>query len=84
VRPKIGQTNADGEGHLVYYKDVVPPTVYNQAATTASGTFAESTAISYIWHNVGAGDHYFSVQLVNIDSTPLYTPVTFTVYITAR
>lgn len=78
---KPGQTNTVGEGHLIYYRDVVPPVIQSQAAATAAGTYAETTAVTYTWHNVGAGDHYFSVQLVNNDGTPLLTPVTITVYV---
>ena len=81
---KIGQASVSGEGHIIYYMDVTPPTIQNQTATTATGTYVESTATSYTWHNVQAGIHYFSVQLVNNDSTPLIPPITVTVYVTVQ
>ncbi len=81
---KIGQASVSGEGHIIYYMDVTPPTIQYQSATTAAGTYAESTATSYTWHNVRAGFHYFSVQLVNNDSTPLIPAITVTVYVTVQ
>lgn len=68
---KLGQPAALGEGHIHYYIDVPVPTMAGQPATTASGTFAATTATSYTWHNVSAGPHEFMVQLVNNDNTPL-------------
>ncbi len=72
---KLGQANAAGEGHLIYYMDVVAPTDPNNAATTAAGTYAATSATSYTWRNVAAGTHTFFVQLVNNDNKPLSTPV---------
>jgi hypothetical protein len=69
-----GQSNISGEGHVHYYMDVEAPTTADQPAVTSAGTCAESTAISYVWKNVGSGDHKFSVQLVNNDHTPLNPP----------
>lgn len=79
-----GQGNAVGEGHIIYYMDVTPPTMQGQTATTGAGTYAESTATSYTWHNVQPGFHYFSVQLVNNDSTPLLPAIKVTVYVTVQ
>jgi hypothetical protein len=84
---KIGQAGVAGvagEGHIIYYMDVTPPNIQGQAATTDTGTYAESAATSYTWHNVGAGYHYFSVQLVNNDGTPLIPAVTVTIYVTVQ
>ncbi len=79
-----GQPNADGEGHIIYYMDATPPIVRSLPATTAAGTWAESTDLSYTWQNVGAGYHYFSAQLVNNDGTSLLPAIRTTVYITAQ
>jgi hypothetical protein len=79
---KIGQAIASGEGHIIYYMDVVPPTDPTQAATTAAGTYAATAATSYTWQNVAAGTHTFFVELVNNDNTPLTTPVVIQVVVT--
>ncbi len=81
---KIGQPSVSGEGHLIYYLDVSPQTIPYQSAFTAAGTYMESKATSYAWHNVQAGPHFFSVQIVNNDSTPLIIPITATVYVTVK
>ncbi|MHB8104157.1 MAG: cupredoxin domain-containing protein [Dehalococcoidales bacterium] len=73
---KVGQTNAAGEGHILYFLDVEAPTMAGMPAVTASGTYAATTDTSYTWHNVGGGAHNFSVELVNNDNTPLNPPVT--------
>ncbi len=73
---KIGQANAPGEGHLVYYLDVQPPTTPGKPALTAPGTYAVSTDTSYLWSSAFIGAHTLSVQLVNNDNTPLSLPVT--------
>jgi hypothetical protein len=69
-------TGTGGEGHLIYYMDVVAPITAGQAATTATGTYYETADTSYTWMNVPAGTHTFTVQLVNDDGTPLNPPVT--------
>ncbi|MDD1678159.1 MAG: hypothetical protein LUO93_03110 [Methanomicrobiales archaeon] len=69
------QRNTPGEGHLIYYRDVVPPTVPGRPAFAAPGSYAASTQTSYTWHNVPPDTHTFSVQLVNNDDTPLDPPV---------
>ncbi len=72
---KIGQANVPGEGHLIYYLDVQPPTVPGQPALTAPGTYAVSAATSYLWTGLVEGVYTFSVQLVANDNTPLVQPV---------
>ena len=72
---KIGQPNVTGEGHIVYYADVVPPTDAGKPALTTTGTYSASADTSYTWTNVAAGTHTFWVQLVNNDNTPLTPPV---------
>ncbi len=72
---KIGQAAVSGEGHIIYYLDVVAPTIADKAATTDAGTYAVTAATSYTWKNVAAGTHNFFVQLVNNDNTPLSPPI---------
>jgi hypothetical protein len=84
VVDKIGQSNAVGEGHLIYYLEVAPPMIPSQTAITETGTCLESTASTCTWHNVAAGFHNFSVQLVNNDNTPLNPAITATVYVTVK
>ncbi|HEX7474494.1 MAG TPA: hypothetical protein VF318_00900 [Dehalococcoidales bacterium] len=71
---KIGQPAVAGEGHLIYYLDVNPPTDAGKSAATASGTFVETSATSYTWPNVAVGSHTLAVQLVNNDGTALNPP----------
>ncbi len=77
-----GQANVPGQGHLVYYMDVIPPTVPGHPALTAPGTYTVSPNTSYIWPNVTDASHRFYVQLVNNDNTPLNPPVTAEVTLT--
>ena len=78
VVDKIGQPAVPGQGHILYYLDVTPPTTGGQPATPSAGLFADLAATSYTWHNVTPGMHSLSVQLVNNDDTPLSPPVTST------
>ncbi len=66
--------NSRGQGHMIYYLDVVAPTNYEHEAVTEDGTYAVTTNTSYTWQNVTPGQHTFSVQLVNADDTPLPVP----------
>ncbi len=75
---KIGQPNVPGEGHVIYYLDVTPPTAPGKAAVTAANTYVETADTSYTWPNLAAGNHTLSVQLVNNDGTPLNPAVTTT------
>jgi hypothetical protein len=67
---------------IIYYYDVIPPTIAGQSAKSAPGTFLEASLDGgpdeYLvtWTNVPAGKHTFSAQLVNPDYTPLNPPVT--------
>jgi len=72
---KIGQANIPGEGHIIYYADVQPPTTPGQPALTAPGTYEVSANTSYLWTNLFTGVHTLGVQLVNNDNTPLSPPV---------
>lgn len=73
----MGVIVREGEGHLIYYIDEVPPT--DPGAPAKTDTCAISTELSRLWKSVSQGQHTFSVQLVNNDDTPLDTPVTATV-----
>jgi plastocyanin len=68
---KLSQPNVQREGHLHYFLDVEAPTTAGQAAVTAAGTYAATSADSYTWKNVTPGMHTFSVELINNDHTPL-------------
>jgi outer membrane protein assembly factor BamB len=82
VVDKLGQANVAGEGHIHYFLDVTPPTTQGQPAVTASGTYAATASTNYTWHNVPAGTHTLSVELVNNDHTPLNPPVVQTITVT--
>lgn len=68
---KLGQPNATGEGHFIYYLDATPPKTPGIKATTADGTWWETAEFNYSWKNVQDGSHILAVQLVNNDGTPL-------------
>jgi hypothetical protein len=73
---KSSGPNANGEGHLIYYLDVINvPTSPGQPAATAQGTYVSSIATSYQWPDLPDGVHVLSVQLVNNDNTPLVPPI---------
>lgn len=74
VVDRMGEPNLSGQGHLHYFIDVDPPIVSGQPAFTAEGTYADTTAVSWTWHNVGTGTHTFAVELVSNDHLPLYPP----------
>jgi hypothetical protein len=78
----IGKQNVSGEGHLIYYLDVEPPTKPGQPAITGQGTFKATTEAFRLWENVPAGRRVFSVQLVNNDNTSFDPPVTAQIIIT--
>jgi hypothetical protein len=81
---KVGQANAPGEGHLIYYLDAAPPVKTGITATTAQGTFVYSTDKTYTWDNLTSGPHTLAVQLVNNDNTPVRAPSAVRVDITIR
>jgi hypothetical protein len=76
---KLGQKKEPGQGHIHYYIDVQAPTTAGQPAVTANGTWFSTPDLEYTWPNVGPGQHTFSAELVNNDSTPLDPPVVFKV-----
>ena len=79
---KLGQPNVAGEGHIHYFLDVAAPTTPGQPAVTAPGTYAATASTTYTWHNVPAGTHTLSVELVNNDHTPLTPSVVQTITVT--
>jgi plastocyanin len=72
---KIGQANVPGEGHIIYYLDIVPPVIPKATATTKPNTFIASASTSNLWKNISGGQHSLMAQLVNNDNTPLNPPV---------
>jgi hypothetical protein len=76
---KSGQLNMNGEGHLIFYKDVTPPTVRGQTALTNEGTYVESIEKSFTWENITPGRHVFWVQPVNNDNSCLEPPAAVSV-----
>ena len=63
--------NMPGTGHLIYYRDVVPPAMKGIPAFTRPGTYGVSSETTFEWDGVPPGTHTFAVQLVNNDNTPL-------------
>jgi len=80
----LGGANVAGQGHLHYFKDVLPPTTPGVPAITAVGTYAPTVNISYNWTDVSVGPHMFSAELVNNDHTPLVPYVVAFVNATVR
>jgi hypothetical protein len=68
---QYGIANNPRQGHIHVYKDVDAPTTPFQPAFTTKGTYADDTALTYVWPNVGTGVHTFTVQLVNNDHSPV-------------
>jgi hypothetical protein len=71
----IGKANVPGEGHLIYYQDVDAPMTQGQPATTAADTYKVTASYTATWTEVPAGNHTYSIQMVNNDNTPLDPPV---------
>ncbi len=63
---KIGQANVPGEGHLIFYLNVQPPTTPGQPAVTAPGAYVASTATSYMWTGLVEGAYTFSIELADL------------------
>ena len=83
VVDRIGEQNKPGEGHIVYFKDVSPPTIPGLSVATQPGTFQISALTSCTWYNVSPDIHTFAIELVNNDNTPLIPPVIDAVDVTA-
>ena len=81
---KIGQANVPGEGHIIFYLDVTPPLKKGESALTAEGTYFITKDKVYVWENVPAGAHTFTVQLVNNDDTPLEPPAAVRAPVTVK
>ncbi len=81
---KIGSLNVPGEGRIVYFLDVVPPTDPRLPVFPSQGYeyYYPSTANTHIWKDVKPGSHIFWVELVNNDLTPLYPPIVAGVTVT--
>ncbi|MFA5348346.1 MAG: hypothetical protein WC294_09420 [Methanoregula sp.] len=83
VVDRIGEQNKQGEGHIVYFKDVPPQTITGLSVAAQPGTFQISALTSCTWYNVSPDTHTFVVELVNNDNTPLSPPVIDAVDVTA-
>jgi hypothetical protein len=83
---KLGQPPVPGEGHIHFYLDVkkIPTTPDKPAITADAKTYHAVATKSYTWTGVKPGKHTFAVQLVNNNHTPLSTPVTAEVTVTAK
>jgi plastocyanin len=75
VVDKLGQEAVDGEGHLHFFLDAVPPVMSGVPAVSAPGTYVALADVTYTWPDVQPGLHIFSVELANNDHTPLAAPV---------
>ncbi len=75
VTDNVGGAESTGQGHLVFYMDIFPPTQKGQSALPRIGNAVSVTDTTHTWSNVSAGPHLFSVQLVNNNDTPLDPPV---------
>jgi alcohol dehydrogenase (cytochrome c) len=82
VIDKFGEKVVAGQGHIHYFMNVTPPTEQGKPATTANGTWIQSSNFSYDWMNMTAGKHMLAVELVNNDHTPLNPPVVAMVNVT--
>lgn len=75
---------APRQGHLIYYIDAEAPTNPGEPAYTDPGTYASSIDTSYTWHGVTAGQHTFSIELVNDDDSPLTPAVVATISVDVK
>ncbi len=64
----VNETSVDGQGHIRYFLDAVPP---GEPAVTGPGTFHESANTTHVWRNVTPGVHTLSVMLLKGDHTPV-------------
>lgn len=78
-----GGKNIPGTGHLIYYRDTVPPAMEGIPAITRPGTYGVSSETMFRWDGITPGTHTFAVQLVNADNTPLDPPIMDAIEVTA-
>jgi plastocyanin len=79
---KIGKAAVSGQGHVIYYLDVTPPTTPNVSAFSAPGTYSATVDSTFTWTGLTPGAHRLSAQLVNNNDTPLVPAVTDSVNVT--
>ena len=73
---KTGQDNIEGEGHILYFLDVEPPTLQEKTSYPPQDSiWASSMDTSYTFQSVLPGTHTAYAELVNNDDTPLNPPV---------
>jgi hypothetical protein len=80
----LASGTAPKQGHLIYYFDVGAPTNPGEPAYTDNGTYFSTLDTSYTWKNVKAGQHSFSLELVNDDDTPLNPAVVATIEVSVK
>jgi hypothetical protein len=72
----IHHMNQMGEGHFIYYLDVPPLSLDGMPSTVGPGMMSYVTTNDFqTWPEVNAGEHTFTIQMVNNDDTPLNPPV---------
>ena len=81
---KNGPPDVPGEGHFIYYLDVLPPVTLGESAIPQTGQYVMSTDRSYTWPNLTSGEHVLAVQIVSNNNTPLRYPTAVRVYITVK
>ena len=64
----VNETSVEGQGHIRYSLDAVPP---GEPGVTGPGTSHESANTTHVWTNVAPGVHTLSVMLVKGDHTPV-------------
>ncbi len=78
----LGEDTVEGQGHIHYFMDVMPPTTPGEPAITEPGTYAATANMSYTWSNVTEGQHTFYALLANNDHTAVQPPVWDSVNVT--
>jgi hypothetical protein len=81
---KSGPPNVPGEGHLIYYLDVLPPVTMGESAIPKTGQYIVSTDLNYTWPDLASGEHLLAVQLVTNNNTPMRYPSAVRVNITVK
>lgn len=77
-------TNAEGEGHVIFYQDMVVPietgkTAYPSPIPTGGKAVKTGSNIAqnlgYQWRYIPNGNHTFGAQVVQNDDTPFNPPI---------
>jgi hypothetical protein len=79
-----GNVTDSGKGHIAYYLDSEVSKTSFEPVKTGNGVFVSTTATSYTWQNVKPGIHNITVQLLNIDNSPVIPVVYFSINVEVR